>query len=182
MAILQTYCAPMTGVEERLVITATVPVGKTYRPGMVIDASTIDTTIDGNFSVYTGIAPADVKTTPLAIIINGGWEQLPDGRRPEGQTDYTQYPYNEGETFTAIFLDDHLRFQITQDCLAGNAPTLGQYLCAVNNTTQLVAGATKTSTNCLKVEALKYFRTATQQGLGMINSYVCSASVHNAIA
>lgn len=175
------YCAPMTEVEDRLVITATVPVGETYTAGMVISPTALDGTIRGNYSVYSGIAPTDVKTQPLALIINGGFETLPDGRRPAGQVDYTQYTYEAGETFTAVFLADHLRFQLTSDCITGT-PVIGQFLNGTDDANTLTAGATKASTDCLTVEAKKFFRTGEANGLGGVNAYVCSASTHNTIA
>lgn len=182
MAIIRTYCEPMTKVEERLTIVGTVPAGQTYRAGMVVDASTLDNNLYGNYSVYTGVAPADVKTTKLAIIINGGnFETLPDNRRPDGQPDYTQYVYNEGETFTAIFLDDHLRFQISTDCITGT-PTIGKYLNATNGQTGLTAGDNIASTDCFVVEAEKFFRIGGNGGLNGIATYVVSASTHNVIA
>lgn len=183
MAKIQAYCAPMTLVEARLVVSGSVPAGKTLTAGQVISVGTIDNTIGGNYSVYSGIAPVDVKTATLAVVINGGFEQLPDGRRPEGQPDYTQYVYNAGEVFTAVVLDRNLRFQITKDALAvGANPVVGQYLVATNALNTLTSGATITSSDCLLVEGTKYFRTGGVFGWDMIPSYVVSARVGNVVA
>ena len=82
-------------VPDYLVKTVSVPTGKTLHAGDIVMLKALDSTIADNYQVYTGSQPATADLgLRAAIIINDGFETLADGRRPEGQPDYTQYIYH----------------------------------------------------------------------------------------
>lgn len=68
----------------------------------------------GNWDVF---APETVEneTDIPAIILNNSFETLADGRRPNGNPDYTQYVYREGETITGMLLLPELKFELSPD-------------------------------------------------------------------
>ncbi len=112
-------CYPMTDVPEYLIGTVTAPDGG-LRPGDVVIVNTIDNTISNNFTQYIAGVPTPelLPTEALAIVISGGnFEELADGRMPDGQPDYTQYVYNAGKTAPVLFLEPRVVFYISDDCL-----------------------------------------------------------------
>ena len=167
-------CRPVTEVPDYLVGVGIVPTGVTLYPGDIILANTLTGDISGNISVF---AATKILTATLgeqmAIIINGGFEQLSDGRRPAGQPDYTQYSFPAGETFTMIFLAPQLRFEISYDAIIGT-PAVGNSLYPTNNSYDLTKGAVTPSGtfSSLKVLALKYFRVGGQFGGQAINTVI----------
>lgn len=169
----QCYVAPITRIPEKNVFLARVPAGQTLQAGAIVDLSTLDTTIANNYQVYVASAPA-ATSTMLGIVINDGWEQLADGRRPEGQPDYTQYTFGAGEVVCVVALDKWTRFEISEDCIEGNAPAVGGFLASQAAKYQLAAG----DTGILRVDAKKYVRAGGQFGgsltAGYIPSMVCT--------
>ena len=121
-------------VPDYLVIKVSVPTGQTLNAGDVIPVTTLDTDIDNNYQVFTGTQPATASLgVRMAIVINGGFETLSDGRRPAGQPDYTQYTYEAGEVVTAILMVPGLVFEISQDAITnGNQAAVGDFLEPVN--------------------------------------------------
>lgn len=84
-----------------------------------------------NMEVYVAdkITATNINSSKIAIVANGDFEQLANGRRPKGQPDYTLYEYQEGEVATVIFLDNHLLFAIGADSIqygGGGSPTSGR--------------------------------------------------------
>ena len=169
----QCYVAPITRIPEKNVFLARVPAGQTLQAGAIVDLSTLDTTIANNYQVYVASAPA-ATSTMLGIVINDGWEQLADGRRPEGQPDYTQYTFGAGEVVCVVALDKWTRFEISEDCIEGNAPEVGGFLATQAAKYQLAAD----DTGILRVDAKKYVRAGGQFGgslaAGYIPSMVCT--------
>lgn len=168
MAISNKICRPVVGVPDYLVGTVKVPAGVTLYPGNILVADSIDATISGNFSVFAATKPATANLgKTMAVVINGGWEQLSDGRRPEGNPDYTQYQFNEGEVVTIIFLADILRFEISIDALTtGATATVGEVIYPTDNVWTLTEGASVPvgTTSYLKIVAKKNFRLGGQFG------------------
>ena len=95
-----------------------VPAGETYHAGQVVVAETLDNSIRGNLSVYAPTKVADITKEDIAIILNNGFETLTDGRRPDGQPDYTQYEFKAGEVVTAHRLLPQTRYEISIDACA----------------------------------------------------------------
>lgn len=122
-------CYPMTDVPEYLIGTVTAPEGG-LRPGDVVVVNTIDNTISNNFTQYVATLPTAelLANEALAIVISGGnFEELADGRMPDGQPDYTQYVYNAGKTAPVLFLEPRVIFYLSDDCI-GTEGVVGDYL------------------------------------------------------
>lgn len=165
----QCYVAPITRIPEKNVFLARVPADVTLQAGAIVDLSTIDTAIPNNYQVYVASAPS-ATSTMLGIVINDGWEQLADGRRPEGQPDYTQYEFKAGEVVCVVALDTWTRFEISEDCLDGDAPAVGGWLNAQASDYNLAAG----ETGILRVDAKKYVRAGGQFGGSLADGYIPS--------
>lgn len=167
-------CRPVTAVPDYLVLKVLVGAGQTLYAGDIIDIDGLDTSISGNYSVFTANQPATATLgRQMAIVINGGFETLPDGRRPEGQPDFSQYSYVEGDVATVILLGQGLRFELSYDGLTGTP--------AVGNSIYPVDGAFKPSTSAttpagtyssLRTLALKNFRSGGLWGAGFISTVV----------
>lgn len=172
----QCYVAPITRIPEKNVFLARVPANTTLQAGAIVDLSTLDTAIPNNYQVYVAAAPT-ANSTMLGIVINDGWEQLADGRRPDGQPDYTQYEFHAGDVVCVVALDVWTRFEISEDCLDGDAPAVGGWLAAQAGEYQLAAG----ETGVLRVEAKKYVRAGGQFGGsfadGFIPTMVCIVAI-----
>jgi hypothetical protein len=167
-------CRPVTKVPEYLVLTATVPNGQTLYPGDVVLVNTLDTNISGNFSVFAATQPATANLgRQMAIVINGGFEQLPDGRRPEGQPDFSQYSFAAGEVITVILLVEGLRFEISNDCITGTT-AVGNSIHPVNAAFKpATAASTPSGTySSFKTLALKNFRIGGLYGAQFISTVV----------
>jgi len=160
---------PLTDVPDYLVKTIIVPASTTLYAGQIVLLNSLDTSITGNFSVFsaTQIATATLGQ-PVGIVINGGFEKLSDGRRPEGQPDYTQYTYTTGDVVTVILLAHGMEFEISNDSvnLNSNTAAAGQVLYPVNASYLLTLGTTvPTGTySSFTVLATKYFRLGGQFG------------------
>ncbi len=150
-----------------------VPAGKTYHAGNVVVAEALDTGLGyGNWDVYAPTTVADITKEDIVLVLNNGFETLKDGRRPDGQPDYTQYTFNEGEVVTAHRLLPEVRFEISVDAcdatVSGAAGlAVGDNLIPANGKDVLVysAKATEvTAKNYLTIEAIKYFRLGGQFG------------------
>lgn len=121
-------------VPDYLVKKVSVPADTTLHAGDIVVLKALDSGIENNYQVYTGSKPAtDDLGLRAAIIINDGFETLADGRRPDGQPDYTQYVYQAGEVVTAIMLVPGLDFELSTDVIDG-AFAAGQYIEPVNGT------------------------------------------------
>ena len=157
-------CRPLVKVEERSVVKVEVPSGATLYAGDVILCETLDTTDSDNIEVYAGAQVSDYTAQIPCIIINQGFEQLSDGRRPEGQPDFSQYTYTEGQVVTAIRLHNDIPFFISSDCLDNTgvvAPAVGVALIPQNTDYQLKTSASVgSSLSALTVEKV------TTQGVG----------------
>ena len=89
-----------------------VPAADELHAGLVVVAENLDASIRGNLSVYAPTKVADITKDNLAIILDGGFETLSDGRRPDGQPDYTQYTFKPGEVVTAMRLLPETRYEL----------------------------------------------------------------------
>lgn len=171
----QCYVAPITRIPEKNVFLARVPADTTLQAGAIVDLSTLDTTIPNNYQVYVAAAPT-AKSTMLGIVINDGWEQLADGRRPDGQPDYTQYEFHAGDVVCVVALEAWTRFEIAEAALSGDAPEVGGWLQTQAGQYKLASG----TSGILRVDAKKYVRAGGQFGGsladGFIPSMVCTVA------
>ena len=142
-----------------------VPAGQTYHAGQVVVAESLDNSIRGNLSVYAPTAVADITKEDIAIILNNGFETMADGRRPDGQPDYTQYEFRAGDVVTAHRLLPQTRYEISIDACAQSVKDAtiapGDNLIPKNGSLELEyskTGTAVTAKNYLTIEATKYFR------------------------
>jgi len=168
-------CRPMVSVPDYLVGTVVVPVGTTLTAGSIVFADANDTTIPGNYSVFSAVQPiTGTLGKQMAIVINGGWEQLADGRRPEGNPDYTQYTFNAGDVATIIFLTPKMRFEISYDAITGT-PAVNGVLFPVTASNALTYNATTVpigTFSSFTVLALKNFRLGGKFGAQFASTVV----------
>lgn len=148
-----------------------VPAATTLVAGNVVVAEELDTGIRGNLDVYSPAQVTDATKQDVAIILNNGFETLSDGRRPNGQPDYTQYEYKTGEILTAHRLLPEVRFRVSVDACDSTVvvgtvkpgdnliPKNGQYTLSYS-----AKGTTVTAKNYLTVEAIEYFTLGGQFG------------------
>jgi hypothetical protein len=165
-------CYPMTNVPEYLIGTVTVPSGG-LRPGDVVVVSVADNSIEKNCTQYYAEKPTEdtLKSDTLAIVISGGnFEDLVDGRLPDGNPDYTTYVYEEGKTAPVLFLESRVMVYISDDCFSGNVE-IGDVVSGVAGENKLSVdgdGLTK-----LSVEAKHEFRVGGVFGSSFITGNIC---------
>lgn len=175
-------CYPMTDVPEYLIGTVTAPEGG-LKAGDVVVVNTIDNTIVDNFTQYLATAPTSelLATEALGIVISGGnFEELADGRLPNGQPDYTQYEYLEGKTAPVLFLEPRVIFYLSDDCLEA-AAAVGDYLYGADGTKTLASDTTIPSgiLTVAQVQAKHNFRLGGIFGGEFITGNVCRVLPYN---
>lgn len=171
-----------------------VPANVKLHAGQVVVAEALDAALRGNYSVYAPTQVANATKEDVALILDGGFETLADGRRPDGQPDYTQYTFGEGEVVTAFRLNvPNPKFEISIDACddtvanAATAGTLavGDNLIPKNGQYELTYSAKAeavTAKNYLTVEALKFFRLGGASGSEFASTLVVRAKTTDATA
>jgi len=163
-----------------------VAAGSTLRPGQVVIAEVKDNALTGNYSVYIPGQVTDITTQEICLVLNGGFETLSDGRRPDGQPDYTKYTFAAGEVVQVIRLNrNNVKLEISKDALMANsaAVVIGGKLVPTNSADYLTfeaAGTPVTAINFLKVEAKKNFRLGGLFGGQFAETYVVRSSTNTA--
>lgn len=116
-------CKPVTELPEYMYIQVTVPnefLDFGIPAGLIVSAEELynDNFISGNSQVYKSkvFDNSDNSEIP-AIVLNGGFETLSDGRRPNGQPDYTKYLYSSKDIITAVRLLPETKFELSPDVL-----------------------------------------------------------------
>lgn len=180
--IKQRVAYPMTRVPDHYVSVVRVPEGETMYAGMFVVADTIDAAIAGNYQVRVPSAPTadNIKTEIVGVVINGGFDQLADGRRPDGQPDYSQYEFNAGDVITIVWCLPKVIFYLSDDCLTAGTLTENTKAIVPTATTMVpsasdtvpAAGAVK---SYFKTMARKTVRSGGMYGAGFINGFVCEA-------
>ena len=176
-------CRNITELPAYMFANVRVPASMTngLKAGEVVTAETLDNQIRGNLVNYVPAAIADITKEEWAIVLNGNFEEMSDGRRPEGNPNYTTYVYNPGEIATAVRAESNVRFEISEDSCNANvaAATIvpGDFLVPVNGATTLSylsqTGATITAKKYLVIEATKFFRLGGQNGAQFAQTLVC---------
>ena len=175
------YCTTPRLASEHIA-KVTVPAGG-LTAGQLVLVESLNSDIAGNYEVFTATQPttAALGSTHLAMVVNGGFETLSDGRRPAGQPDYSQYTYAAGETAPVVFLDPHLTFLVSQDVVTGGtagtpASDIGKFIIPANATTAGAVSASNSSVGCsLKIVGTKYLPLGGNYGANFANVYVCVA-------
>lgn len=163
-----------------------VPTGETLHAGQVVVAEDLDASLGyGNWDVYAPTQVADADTDEIAIILDGGFETLADGRRPDGNPDYTTYTFGAGEVVTTSRLVNHVKYEISVDAgddsvkeatiVPGDnlIPKASQYELSYS-----AKGTAVTAKNYLTVEAVKSFRLGGQFGNEWANTMVVRTKVN----
>lgn len=178
--IKQKICYPMTKVPDHYVSVVCVPDGKTLYPGNMVVADTIDDAIDGNFQVRVPAEPTteSMKTAIVGVVINGGFEEMADGRRPAGNPDYSTYEFKSGDVCTIVWCLPKVMIYMSDACLAeGGQDDVGNFIVPTNASfeptgtqTEPTAGAVK---SYMKILAKKSTRAGGQFGGSFVDGSVC---------
>ena len=173
-------CRTVTELPSYMFALIKIQPEKTATAGEIYKANTLDSSLPGNYTVYV---PEDVSKTDLPVIVlNDSFETLTDGRRPNGQPDYTQYVYKAGEVINTVRLEKDIKLELGTDALSnkedikdiadGNVANTWIYindngeLVWTNNFQEVVSKV------YLYVESVKYFRLGGQFGMGFARTLV----------
>lgn len=172
----QYLCRTVTELPAYMQANFVVEEGTQINAGDVYVAKELNENLHGNWTVYNADMIEDVSKEIPAIVINNSFETLADGRRPDGQPDYTQYAYEEGEVVTAIKLLPEIKMEISFDIIQNrnNIESKG-YLIPENGTNLLRFVSTIDDVDSkvyFVIEALKHFRCGGAMGMGFIDTMI----------
>lgn len=177
-------CRPVTDLPAYMQAQVRVPAALTdgLRAGEVVQAEKLDENLYGNYSVYTPEQITDITKQDWAIVLNGTFEEMKDGRRPDGNPDYTTYIYKPGEVATAIRMIPNVKFELSVDAcdntVSGATIKPGDNLVPANDAYTLAYSAattTVTAKHYLTIEATKFFRLGGQFGGDFASTLVVRA-------
>lgn len=172
----QYLCKTVTELPAYMQANFIVEEGTQINAGDVYVAKELNENLHGNWTVYNADMIEDVSKEIPAIVINNSFETLADGRRPDGQPDYTQYAYEEGEVVTAIKLLPEIKMEISFDIIQNRNDIESKgYLIPENGTNLLRFVSTIDDVNSkvyFVIEALKHFRCGGAMGMGFIDTMV----------
>ena len=172
----QYLCRTVTELPAYMQANFIVKEGTEINAGDIYVAKKLNESLHGNWTVYNADMIEDVSKEIPAIVINNSFETLADGRRPDGQPDYTQYAYEEGEVVTAIKLLPEIKMEISFDIIQNRNDIESKgYLIPENGTNLLRFVSTLAEVNSkvyFVVEALKHFRCGGAMGMGFIDTMV----------
>lgn len=181
-------CRTVTELPGYMFALIKVPEGDSMAAGEVYKAETLDTTIPGNTTVYVAEYVTDKNELPV-IALNDSFETLLDGRRPDGQPDYTQYVYNEGEVINSVRLDKNVKLELGTDTLSNQLDmkdiddtNLKDTWLYINNEGRLTwsnSFANVSSRVYFVIEAVKYFRLGGQSGMEFARTLVVRVKHQN---
>ena len=172
----QYLCRTVTELPAYMQANFIVEEGTEINAGDIYVAKKLNESLHGNWTVYNADMIEDVSKEIPAIVINNSFETLADGRRPDGQPDYTQYAYEEGEVVTAIKLLPEIKMEISFDIIQNRNDIESKgYLIPENGTNLLRFVSTIDDVNSkvyFVIEALKHFRCGGAMGMGFIDTMV----------
>ena len=172
----QYLCRTVTELPAYMQANFIVEEGTEINAGDIYVAKELNENLHGNWTVYNADMIEDVSKEIPAIVINNSFETLADGRRPDGQPDYTQYAYEEGEVVTAIKLLPEIKMEISFDIIQNRNDIESKgYLIPENGTNLLRFVSTIDDVNSkvyFVIEALKHFRCGGAMGMGFIDTMV----------
>ena len=181
-------CRTVTELPGYMFALIKVPEGDSIAAGEVYKAETLDTTMPGNTTVYVAEYVTDKNDLPV-IALNDSFETLLDGRRPDGQPDYTQYVYNEGEVINSVRLDKNVKLELGTDTLSNQLDmkdiddtNLKDTWLYINNEGRLTwsnSFANVSSRVYFVIEAVKYFRLGGQSGMEFARTLVVRVKHQN---
>lgn len=177
-------CRPLTELPAYMQAQVRVPAALTegLRAGEVVQAEKLDENLYENYSVYMPEQITDIAKQDWAIVLNGTFEEMSDGRRPDGNPDYTTYVYKPGDVATAIRMIPNIKFELSVDAcdstVAGATIKPGDNLVPKANEyalTYSAAATTVTAKHYLTIEATKFFRLGGQFGGDFASTLVVRA-------
>ena len=172
----QYLCRTVTELPAYMQANFIVPEGTEMYAGDIYVPKTLNEDLYGNWTVYNADMIEDVSKEIPAILINNSFETLADGRRPDGQPDYTEYAYEEGEVVTAIKLLPEIKMELSFDTIQNKNDIEAEgYLIPENGTNLLRFVSTIDDVNSkvyFVIEALKHFRCGGAMGMGFIDTMV----------
>ena len=170
-------CRPIVELPAYMQDKFIVPKGEIITAGQIYVAETLTTDLrQENWDVFEPTLIEDVGEQIPSIVINNGFEMIPDGRRPQGQPDYTQYYYTEGEVITAVKLLPETKFEISYDSIIVESEiSIGGYLIPEDGGSKLLYVDSLNGNQpriYLLVEGFKFFRLGGQSGEQFAKSLV----------
>lgn len=170
-------CRPIVELPAYMQDKFIVPKGEIISAGQIYVAETLTTELkQKNLDVFEPTLIEDVGEQIPSIVINNGFEMIPDGRRPSGQPDYTQYYYTEGEVITAVKLLPETKFEISYDSIMIESEvSIGGYLIPEDGGSKLLYVDSLNGNQprvYLLVEGFKFFRLGGQSGEQFTKSLV----------
>lgn len=93
--------------------------------GYLIEIDELEDSFE-NRQVYKAEKPA-ADTVFYGIVLNGGYETLPDGRRPEGQPNFLEYGFNSEIPCVVLRPEKAQTLRIGVNAITGT-PAVGQFL------------------------------------------------------
>ncbi len=87
-------CRPATELPGYMQVQFRVQDGMVINAGQIYVAEYLDGTLgENNYLTFIPEVIDNAAIQTPAIVINNDFEVLPDGRRPDGNPDYTEYDY-----------------------------------------------------------------------------------------
>jgi len=168
------FCYPLHDkIHEELVEVVVVPAGATLTAGDIILAETL---VTGSNKVYAGTQVTDITADEPLIIIDQRFEELSDGRRPNGGNMLTDIEFVAGDKVHAIRLLKNMKYEIAVDKIANAgvvAPAAGVFLIPENGEWKFATSATiGTAIVALKIESTPSVATGGNLGLGFSSSVI----------
>lgn len=176
MAYLATCVTPRPSSSHLAKVIA--PLGG-LNAGDIVACEKLAQSIPNNYEVYEAglVTGANINSNRLAIVLNGGFETLMDGRRPNGQPDFTKYHFQYGEIVTVMFLDTHLSFVVGADSINydnGEVPQVGEYLIPLQNSNKLGVASEFATVTALKIVGNYNLPIGGLYGGQFIQGYLCT--------
>ena len=177
------YCITPEVVSDK-VVKISVPQGGLHAGQVVNCVSLADEVyaVEYNSEVYTATQPTTdtLDSRFFAMVVNGGLEELADGRRPDGQPNYTKYVYKAGDVCDGVILDKNLVFEIGLGSVGGTKSAnpkndIGKYIVPANGSYTMTISDTATAGGCLKIIGTRYFALGGMFGSEFSRTYVAIA-------
>lgn len=170
-------CRPIVELPAYMQDKFIVPAGEIISAGQIYVAETLTNELrQENWDVFYPSLIEDVGEQIPSIVINNGFEMLPDNRRPKGQPAYTQYYYTEGEVITAVKLLPETKFEISYDSIIIESEiSIGGYLIPEDGGSRLLYVDSLNGNQpriYLVIEGFKFFRLGGQSGEQFAKSLV----------
>jgi hypothetical protein len=157
---------------EELVEVVVVQSGQTLVAGNIVLAETL---VSGSKKNYVAGQVATIATDLPCIIIDQGFEQLADGRRPDG-SDITALSFTEGAKLTAVRLVENFKYEMATaniDNTGVIAPAVGKFLIPQAGSLKLATSDTLSTAKVgFKIEAVTSIPVGGQLGLGFASAVV----------